>query len=210
MIMLAIIDYGMGNLRSVAKGFAKVGVEARVTSSAKDLGDARGIVLPGVGAFRDCIKNLEALGLAGPIVSSIRSGKPFLGICLGLHALFTESFEFGRYAGLDIFKGKVVRFPETPGLKVPQIGWNTIKIKAPQAPVLNGVAGGAPLSFYFVHSYYVVPEDPGIVAATTDYGLEYAAMIWKDNVMAVQFHPEKSQSGGLRMLRAFGDFVNKS
>ena len=206
--MLAIIDYGMGNLRSVSKGFAKVGVEARVTSAARDIEDASGIVLPGVGAFRDCIKNLEALGLTGPIVNSIKGGKPFLGICLGLHALFTESFEFGRYAGLGIFKGKVVRFPDSPGLKVPQIGWNTIRIKEPQAPVLTGIAGGA--SFYFVHSYYVIPEEPGIVAATTEYGLEYATMIWKDNVMAVQFHPEKSQAVGLRMLRAFGDFVDRA
>ena len=180
-----------------------------MVSAAKDIEDASGIVLPGVGAFRDCMRNLEALGLTGPIISSIRGGKPFLGICLGLHALFTESFEFGRYAGLDIFKGKVVRFPESTGLKVPQIGWNTIRIrKEGRAPVLDGIPDGA--SFYFVHSYYVIPEDPGIVAATTEYGLEYASMIWKDNVTAVQFHPEKSQATGLGMLRAFGDFVKKS
>ena len=205
--MLAIVDYGMGNLRSVCKGFAKVGVEARVVNTAKDINAAGAVVLPGVGAFRDCIGNLEALGLAEPIKNSIRVGKPFLGICLGLHALFTESYEFGRYKGLDIFKGKVVRFPEIPGLKVPQIGWNTINIKR-RAPVLDGIPDAS--SFYFVHSYYVIPEDPSIVAATTDYGLEYASMIWKDNVFAAQFHPEKSQAMGLKILKAFGDFVKSS
>ncbi|MDA8324742.1 MAG: imidazole glycerol phosphate synthase subunit HisH [Nitrospiraceae bacterium] len=205
--MLAIVDYGMGNLRSVWKGFAKVGVEARVVNTAKDINAAGAVVLPGVGAFRDCIGNLEALGLAEPIKNSIRGGKPFLGICLGLHALFTESYEFGRYKGLDIFKGKVVRFPEIPGLKVPQIGWNTINIKR-RAPVLDGIPDAS--SFYFVHSYYVIPEDPSIVAATTDYGLEYASMIWKDNVFAAQFHPEKSQAMGLKILKAFGDFVKSS
>ncbi len=197
----------MGNLRSVWKGFAKVGAEARVVTAAKDIADADGIVLPGVGAFRDCMKNLEAFGLAGPLISSIRGGKPFLGICLGLHALFSESFEFGRHEGLGIFRGKVVRFPETPGLKVPQIGWNTIGIKK-DSPALDGVPDGS--SFYFVHSYYVMAEDPEIVAATTEYGIEYASMVWKDNVMAVQFHPEKSQSVGLKMLKAFADFVKRS
>ena len=205
--MLAIVDYGMGNLRSVWKGFAKVGVEARVVNSPREVEDASAIVLPGVGAFRDCIGNLDALGLIGPLKKSIAGGKPFLGICLGLHALFTESYEFGRYDGLDIFKGKVVRFPGIPGLKVPQIGWNTINIKKP-APVLSGIPDGA--SFYFVHSYYVVSEDPSIIAATTDYGLEYTSMIWKDNVFAVQFHPEKSQAAGLRILKAFGDFMKSS
>ncbi len=197
----------MGNLRSVWKGFAKVGVEARVVNSAREINDASGVVLPGVGAFRDCIKNLEALELVGPLKKSITGGKPFLGICLGLHALFTESYEFGRYEGLDIFRGKVVRFPEVPGLKVPQIGWNTINIKR-RAPVLEGIPDAS--SFYFVHSYYVLPEDPSIVAATTNYGLEYTSMIWKDNVLAAQFHPEKSQAMGLRMLKAFGDFVKSS
>ncbi len=205
--MLAIIDYGMGNLRSVQKGFAKVGVEARVVSSPAEVRDAGAVVLPGVGAFRDCMKNLEELGLIGPILKSIGGGKPFLGICLGLQALFTESHEFGIHKGLDVFKGKVLRFPENAGLKVPHMGWNTINIKK-RPPVLSDVPDGS--SFYFVHSYYVAPEDPSIIAATTEYGIEYTSMAWKDNVFAVQFHPEKSQAMGLRILKAFGDFVKTS
>lgn len=205
--MLAIIDYGMGNLRSVQKGFAKIGTEATVVNSPADVMNASGIVLPGVGAFRDCIKNLEELGLTGPILKSIEAGKPFLGICLGLQALFTESHEFGVHKGLDVFKGKVLRFPENTGLKVPHMGWNTINIKR-RPPVLSEIQDGA--SFYFVHSYYVAPEDPAIIATTTEYGIEYTSMVWKDNVFAVQFHPEKSQAMGLEILRAFGDLVKKS
>lgn len=206
--MIAIIDYGMGNLRSVEKGFAKVGVDARIINSPKglDARDAHGIVLPGVGAFRDCVGNLEALGLKDPIIAAIKAGRPFLGICLGLQMLFTESEEFGRSEGLDLFKGKVVRFTGGAGLKIPHMGWNEVKIKR-RAPVLEQIPDGA--SFYFVHSYYVVPEDDSIVATTTDYGIEFVSMIWKDNVLATQFHPEKSQSFGLEILRAFGDFVKK-
>ncbi len=199
--MLAIVDYGMGNLRSVQKGFAKVGMEAAVVNTPEDIGRASAVVLPGVGAFRDCMRNLEELGLAGPIIRSIESGKPFLGICLGLQLLFSESHEFGVHKGLGVFKGKVLRFPGNSGLKVPHMGWNTINIKN-RPPVLSGVPDGS--SFYFVHSYYVAPEDQSIVAATTEYGIEYTSMVWKDNIFAVQFHPEKSQSMGLEILRAFG------
>ncbi len=200
----------MGNLRSVQKGFSKVGVEARVVNSPADVREASGVVLPGVGAFRDCMRNLEEQGLAGPIVRSIEAGKPFLGICLGLQLLFTESHEFGIHKGLDVFKGKVLRFPENPELKVPHMGWNTINIKK-RPPILADIPDGPDgASFYFVHSYYVAPEDPAITATTTEYGIEYTSMVWKDNVFAVQFHPEKSQATGLEILKAFGDFVKKS
>ncbi|MDA8169934.1 MAG: imidazole glycerol phosphate synthase subunit HisH [Nitrospiraceae bacterium] len=204
--MIAIVDYGMGNLRSVEKALAKVGADARIVSSARAIEDAEAVVLPGVGAFRDCVKNLDELKLREAIIKSIRSGKPFLGICLGLQVLFTESQEFGRCNGFDVFKGKVVRFPESNVLKVPHMGWNNIKI-INKAPVLKDIPDGT--SFYFVHSYYVVPEDSSIIATTTGYGIEYTSMVWKDNVFATQFHPEKSQAMGLKLLNSFREFVRK-
>jgi imidazole glycerol-phosphate synthase subunit HisH len=203
--MIAIVDYGMGNLRSVEKGFKKVGVEAVVTSSPKTIDDADAIVLPGVGAFRDCIRNLTDLSLTEAIGRSIEKGKPYLGICLGLQVLFSESEEFGRCKGLDIFRGKVVRFQIKE--KVPHMGWNTIRI-ANRPPILSDIPDDS--YFYFVHSFYVVPDDEGVTAATTDYGLNFTSMIWKDNVFATQFHPEKSQELGLRILKGFGDFVKKA
>jgi glutamine amidotransferase len=203
--MIAIVDYGMGNLRSVEKGFKKVGVEAKVTSSPKDVENARAVVLPGVGAFRDCIRNLTDLSLTGAIAKSIQQGKPYLGICLGLQVLFSESEEFGRCKGLDIFRGKVVRFQIRE--KVPHMGWNNVRIVR-RPPILSAVPDEA--FFYFVHSYYVVPDDGNIVAATTDYGVSFTSMIWKDNVFATQFHPEKSQGLGLQVLAGFGEFVKKS
>jgi glutamine amidotransferase len=201
--MIAIIDYGMGNLRSVQKGFEHVGVQVRVVSDARSVQDAAGIVLPGVGAFPDCMRNLDELGLIAPILRSIQKGKPYLGICLGLQVLFTESKEFGRSRGLDVFKGSVPRFPRS-GLKIPHMGWNQIDIKQ-RPPILADIPDRS--FFYFVHSYYVAPEDPGIVAATTDYGISFTSMVWKDNVVATQFHPEKSQKLGLQVLKGFGDFV---
>ena len=204
--MIAIVDYGMGNLRSVEKGFAHVGVDARVVSDARSLDDARGIVLPGVGAFRDCMANLDELGLVGPLLRNIEKGKPFLGICLGLQLLFSESGEFGHTKGLNVFAGTVPRFPGS-GLKVPHMGWNSIKIKN-RPPILADIPDGS--YFYFVHSYYVSPDDPSITATTTDYGVEFTSMLWKDNVFATQFHPEKSQKLGLVLLKNFGDFVKKS
>jgi glutamine amidotransferase len=203
--MIAIVDYGMGNLRSVEKGFKKVGVEAVVTSDPKTVDDATAIVLPGVGAFRDCIRNLTDLSLTESIGRSIEKGKPYLGICLGLQVLFSESEEFGTCRGLDIFRGKVVRFRIKE--KVPHMGWNTIQI-AKKPPILSEVPDDP--YFYFVHSFYVVPDDAGVVAATTDYGVTFTSMIWKDNVFATQFHPEKSQQLGLRILKGFGDFVKKA
>ncbi|MEK6673510.1 MAG: imidazole glycerol phosphate synthase subunit HisH [Nitrospirota bacterium] len=204
--MIAIIDYGMGNLRSVEKGFLKMGIDARIVSDTGSIDDARGIVLPGVGAFRDCIKNLTEARLTDAIIRSVKKGKPFLGICLGLQMLFSESEEFGRCRGLDLFKGKVVRFPES-GLKVPHMGWNNVRIlKRP--PIFDNIADEG--FFYFVHSFYVVAEDKGIIAGTTDYGLTFTSMIWDENVFATQFHPEKSQALGLKVLKGFGDFAAKA
>jgi len=203
--MIAIVDYGMGNLRSVEKGFQKVGVDARVTSSPQVIDDAEAVVLPGVGAFRDCIRNLTDLSLTDAIVRSIRKGKPYLGICLGLQVLFSESEEFGTCKGLDVFRGKVIRFGT--GMKVPHMGWNTVTLTN-RPPVFNGIEDNA--YFYFVHSYYVVPEDKSIIAGTTDYNGIFTSMIWKDNVVATQFHPEKSQGLGLRILQGFGNFIRKA
>jgi imidazole glycerol-phosphate synthase subunit HisH len=203
--MIAIVDYGMGNLRSVEKGFKKVGVDANVVTDPGSVDDAHGIVLPGVGAFRDCMRNLREKSLIEPVLRSIEKGKPYLGICLGLQLLFTESEEFGTYKGLDVFKGKVVRFQVD--LKVPHMGWNTLSVLR-KPPILEGIEAGA--FFYFVHSYYVVPEDDKITATTTEYGIPFTSMVWKENVFATQFHPEKSQENGLRVLRNFGDFVKKS
>lgn len=204
--MIAIVDYGMGNLRSVEKGFLRVGVDAKVVSDPAELDNAAGIVLPGVGAFRDCIRNLTETGLLEAIKESIQKGKPYLGICLGLQVLFSESEEFGLCKGLDILKGRVVKFPEGR-LKVPHMGWNNIKILRRPSMIDDIPDNGY---FYFVHSYYVVPEDKDIVAATTEYGIEFTSMVWKDNIFATQFHPEKSQELGLKVLKGFGDFVLKA
>lgn len=202
--MIAIIDYGMGNLRSVEKAFLKVGVDVTVTSQPETISRADGIVLPGVGAFRDCIQGLGGLELIDVIVDSIKKGKPYLGICLGLQVLFSESEEFGRCRGLNIIRGKVVRFPSSR-LKVPHMGWNEVKIQR-NNPLLEGIHDRS--YFYFVHSFYVIPEDSSVISTTTDYGLDFTSMIWKDNIFAVQFHPEKSQSKGLRILKNFGKIVN--
>jgi glutamine amidotransferase len=203
--MIAIVDYGMGNLRSVEKGFLKVGVDARVTNSPEFIDGADGVVLPGVGAFKDCMRELTNLQLVDAVVRAIQNNKPYLGICLGLQVLFSESEEFGRCRGLDIFRGKVVRFPEGE-LKVPHMGWNTLKLQKDN-PLLEGIDN---LSyFYFVHSFYVVSDDSSIVSTTTDYGVDFVSMVWKDNIYAVQFHPEKSQNVGLRLLKNFGRLVKR-
>jgi glutamine amidotransferase len=206
-MMIAIVDYGMGNLRSVQKGFEKVGHPARVVQDPESIRAASALVLPGVGAFRDCMGHLEERLLRDPIRAHIESGKPYLGICLGLQILFTESEEFGRCEGLNIIPGKVrkFRFEQEKGgtaspYKIPHMGWNAIrKVSAP--PVLADVPDGAYL--YFVHSYFVDPEDATVVATKTDYGLEFTSMIWKDNIFATQFHPEKSQALGLSILKNF-------
>ncbi len=201
----------MGNLRSVQKGFERMGREAVVTSDAKTILSASKIVLPGVGAFPDCMRNLREYGLIDAVLKSINSGKPFLGICLGLQLLFTESEEFGISKGLDVIKGRVVRFKgpafeahnsKAETLKVPHMGWNSVSIKR-RPPALADVPDGS--HFYFVHSFHVVPEDKGVIATTTGYGFEFVSSIWKDNVYATQFHPEKSQALGLSILKHFGE-----
>jgi glutamine amidotransferase len=204
--MIAIIDYGMGNLRSVQKGFEKVGFDAVVTADPRVVLEADRVVLPGVGAFPDCMRNLEQGGFVEPLLKVLQDGRPFLGICLGLQLLFTESEEFGVHKGLNVIPGRVVRFPEgmTEGeeeLKVPHMGWNQVSIKR-CPPALQGIEDGA--NFYFVHSFYVQPEDTSVVATTTGYGIEFCSSIWKDNIVATQFHPEKSQEKGLSILKNFG------
>jgi imidazole glycerol-phosphate synthase subunit HisH len=209
--MIAIIDYGMGNLRSVQKGFERMGREAVVTRDPRTILDAGKVVLPGVGAFPDCMRNLEEYGLIDAVQKSISAGKPFLGICLGLQLLFTESEEFGISRGLDIIKGKVIRFKgpafDTPHsalgtLKVPHMGWNSASIRR-RPPAMADVPDNS--YFYFVHSFHVVPEDKGVIATTTNYGIDFVSSIWKDNIFAVQFHPEKSQALGLSVLKRFGE-----
>jgi glutamine amidotransferase len=197
--MIAVIDYGMGNIRSVEKAFENIGADVVVTREEKAIMDSSHVVLPGVGAFKDCMKNLEAFGLIEPILRCIERGKPFLGICLGLQLLFEESSEFGPHKGLGVIRGKVVRF-ESSGLKVPHMGWNDLKIEKGSL-LLEGLAPGS--YFYFVHSYYAVPEDKGVVLTTTDYGVRFCSSIIKDNIMACQFHPEKSQALGLKVLKNF-------
>ncbi len=207
--MIAIVDYGMGNLRSVWKALRYLGAQVRLTQSPSDIREARGIVLPGVGAFRDCMANLERLGLLDPIMEAIRAGKPYLGICLGLQVLFEESEEFGTTRGMGVLQGRVVRFPPDmpaqgkgprPFLTVPHMGWNSIRL-VKQAPHLEGIPQEA--YFYFVHSYFGVPRDFSVAATTTNYGMDFVSSIWKENVFACQFHPEKSQAAGLKILKNF-------
>ncbi|HEY4232594.1 MAG TPA: imidazole glycerol phosphate synthase subunit HisH [Lacipirellulaceae bacterium] len=200
--MIAIIDYGMGNLRSVQKAFERAGHSAIITSDAAALADAKKIVLPGVGAFRDAIAALRDRQLVEPIRAAIASGKPFLGICLGLQLLMDRSFEDGEYEGLGIVPGDVVRFDVPPDYKVPHMGWNQLHFRR-RPPIFAGVDEAA--HFYFVHSYYVVPSDASIVAVETDYPTPFCSSIWRDNLFATQFHPEKSQAAGLRVLANFAE-----
>jgi imidazole glycerol-phosphate synthase subunit HisH len=202
--MIAIIDYGMGNLRSVQKGFEHVGFEAKVTRDVGTIDSARGVVLPGVGAFHACMENLARFGLIEPIRETVSRKKPFLGICLGFQLLFSQSEEFGNQKGLDLFPGKVVGFHSNHGLKVPHMGWNRIE-KKKESPFLEGITDGA--FVYFVHSFYVVPDDLSVVATMTDYGSPFVSSIATDHLFACQFHPEKSQEIGLRILTNFGQFV---
>jgi glutamine amidotransferase len=200
--MIAIIDYQMGNLRSVQKGFEKVGHEAVVTDDPAVLERAEKIVLPGVGAFQDAIAQLRRRDLVEPIRAGIEAGKPFLGICLGLQLLFDVSYEDGEHEGLGIVPGEVVRFDVPSEFKVPHMGWNQARI-ARRPPILEGIDEGT--HFYFVHSYYVVPRDESVVAVEVDYHRPFCAMIWRDNLFATQFHPEKSQADGLRILKNFAE-----
>jgi glutamine amidotransferase len=202
--MIAIIDYGMGNLRSVQKGLERVGFEAIVTRDVSQILSASGVVLPGVGAFSACMENLGKFGLIEPIHQIVRQKKPFLGICLGFQLLFSESEEFGKQKGLDLFPGRVVGFHADENLKVPHMGWNRI-VKKTESPFLEGISNGDYV--YFVHSFYVVPDNRSIVATTTDYGDSFVSSIATDRLFACQFHPEKSQELGLRILANFGRFV---
>ena len=196
---IVIVDYGSGNLRSVQKGLERVGYASVISHDPNDVSEATHLVVPGVGAFPECMKNLDRLGLLKPIREAIEMEKPYLGICLGLQILFTEGTEFGSHPGLGLVPGKVVRFPENE-LKVPHMGWNRIRIEKKNA-LLEGIPDGA--YFYFVHSYYGLPQESDWVATTTEYGVRFASSISRDRLFACQFHPEKSQQMGLRLLANF-------
>lgn len=199
--MIALIDYGMGNLGSVHKALLKVGCEVEVTSAAAVIEAAAGVVLPGVGAFDDCMTNLRASGVVPAIEAAVAADKPFIGICLGLQVLF-ESSEEGSLPGLCLLPGKVVRFRHN--LKIPQIGWNQVRVHG-EVPLLAGVPDGS--WTYFVHSYYVEPGDDSLVATTTDYGYEFVSAVRRGNLFASQWHPEKSASVGLKVLGNFRALV---
>lgn len=198
--MIAVIDYGAGNLRSAVRALQHVGAELVVTDQAAVIAQAQGVVLPGVGATRDTMQELERRGLIEAIRSVIRDGRPFLGICVGMQVLAEESEEFGRHACLGIVPGCVRRLPESAG-KVPQIGWNQVRLRQPEHPLLQGIPDGT--DFYFVHSYYVDTPDRRLVAGWTEYGVSFAAILAADNLMATQFHPEKSGPAGLLLYRNF-------
>ncbi len=197
--MIAIIDYGMGNLYSVEKAFAKIGVQASITSDAKIVARANKVVLPGVGAFGDCMKNLIEYGLVDVIHEVIGKGTPFLGICLGLQLLFEGSEEDPGVRGLGIFKGLVRRI-EAPDLKIPHMGWNSLSFSN-VSPLFAGLPDNP--FVYFVHSYHAVPEDLSVITADVDYGGRVTAAVGRDNIQAVQFHPEKSSSIGMQILENF-------
>lgn len=198
--MIRIIDYGMGNLRSVQKAFEKLGFAAEFCTSADDIASAEALVLPGVGAFRDAIHEIKRLDLDRAIKDYVAADRPFLGICLGLQLLFDVSYEDGEWPGLGIVPGEVRKFAPLPGLKIPHMGWNQLQpVGSPR--VLEGIP--ADCSFYFVHSYYVVPKHSEVIAATTQYPDPFTSVIERGRLMATQFHPEKSQNGGLRLLKNF-------
>ena len=200
--MIAIIDYGMGNLRSVQKAFEKIGATARIVPFPRDIEQAEGIVLPGVGAFGQAMENLRAIGWDVALRDAVKRGVPFIGICLGMQLLFESSEEMGQHEGLGILRGEVKRFDGN--LKVPQMGWNQMHIHHSN-PLLRDVAEGS--YAFFVHSYYCAPRDPAVVVATTNYGIDFASVVGSDNVFGAQFHPEKSQTVGLKMLENFAELV---
>ena len=200
--MIAIVDYQMGNLRSVQKAFERVGHAAAITADPKVLEQADHVVLPGVGAFADAIAEIRRRELIEPIRTAIESNKPFLGICLGLQMLFDVSYEDGEHEGLGVIPGEVRRFDVPAEYKVPHLGWNHVKQRRP-APIFEGIADGS--HFYFVHSYYVVPKDERVIAGEASYPEPFCAAIWRDNLFATQFHPEKSQAAGLQLLKNFAE-----
>ena len=198
--MIEIIDYGMGNLRSVQKALERAGADARFCTDPANLSNASAVVLPGVGAFADAAAEMRRTGFDDAVRSFVDSGRPFFGICLGLQLLFDESDEGGRHEGLGIIPGRVVRFESQPGLKIPHMGWNTVSHRESH-PLLNAVPDGE--HFYFVHSHFVRPANDSDVALTVEHGGEVCAAVARDNVFATQFHPEKSQDAGRRLLEAF-------
>ncbi|MDW7674749.1 MAG: imidazole glycerol phosphate synthase subunit HisH [Bacillota bacterium] len=200
--MIAIIDYGMGNLRSVEKALELLGYPVEVTSDPMRVSQAKGVILPGVGAFADAMKNLTEKKLVPVIKETVAAKKPFLGICLGLQLMFTESEENGIYEGLDIFRGRVKRIPA--GAKVPHMGWNQITIQK-ESTILTNIPSGS--NFYFVHSYYVDPEDKEIITTTTEYNNIFTSICSEGNTFGIQFHPEKSSRLGLEILKNFGQLV---
>jgi len=207
--MIALLDYGSGNLRSVEKALRKVGADVRRVTRPEGMKEASAAVLPGVGAFDDCITAMQKQELLGGVKDFIASGRPFLGICVGYQALFEKSEEFNSCAaGLSIFPGKVVRFSAGPGLKIPQIGWNQIEIAQPDCPLFRDIPNGSYV--YFVHSFFPKPVDETLVATRTEYGETFASSIWRDNLFATQFHPEKSQTVGLKLLSNFVGLVERS
>ncbi|MBI4830182.1 MAG: imidazole glycerol phosphate synthase subunit HisH [Candidatus Lindowbacteria bacterium] len=211
--MIAIVDYQMGNLRSVQKAFENRGFEAIIADRIELIRDAEGIVLPGVGAFGDCYRELKSRGFIEPLLEYIREGRPFLGICLGLQLLLTSSEESIGTPGLNVIPGNVRRF-DNGELKVPHMGWNRVRYPSAgrdngaRCPLFDGIPDGS--YFYFDHSYYVVPEDPLVAAGVTDYGVSFVSAVWRKNVFATQFHPEKSQSAGLKIIENFGKLVTKT
>lgn len=200
--MIAIIDYGMGNLRSVQKAFERVGADALITQSARDIHNAEKVVLPGVGAMQPAMDTLKAMNMIDAIKDAVSTGKPFLGICLGFQLLFEKSYEGGDVRGLGIVEGEVKRFTD---LKIPQIGWNQLSVQKKDCPLFKGIQW--PADVYFCHSYFVSPRQNEIIASTTDYGITFASAIWKGNLFGVQFHPEKSQKTGLQILKNFSEVV---
>ncbi|MCH1440408.1 MAG: imidazole glycerol phosphate synthase subunit HisH [Rubripirellula sp.] len=198
--MITIVDYQMGNLRSVQKGIERVGGQAKISSDPQEIASAEKLILPGVGAFGDAMAEIHRRNLAAPIIDFVHSNRPFLGICLGLQLLFERGFENGEHEGLGVLEGDVVRFNLPPSFKVPHMGWNTVTKRA-DAPILADTPENS--HFYFVHSYYVRPADPSIIALECDYGGKFCAMVRHNNLFATQFHPEKSQTNGLQILKAF-------
>jgi imidazole glycerol-phosphate synthase subunit HisH len=206
--MIALVDYDSGNLRSVEKALLKVGAEVRVVRRPEEIAPASAVVLPGVGAFDDCLQAMRKQELLAALKDFIGSGRPFLGICVGYQALFDRSQEFNSCAaGLEIFRGPVVRFSEKPGLKIPQIGWNQINVLRQDCPLYRGVPSGSYV--YFVHSFFPAPEDRSLAATETTYGQTFASSVWRDNIYATQFHPEKSQTVGLQLLKNFVGLANQ-
>jgi glutamine amidotransferase len=204
--VIAVVDYGMGNLRSVSKALEHVGARVTVTSNPEEVARAKGLVLPGVGAFKDAVSNLKTLDLWDVILEFLTTGKPFLGICLGLQLLFDVSLEFGETKGFGFIPGSVVAFDKRPGMKIPHMGWNQVFVRK-RSSLFQGIKNGE--FFYFVHSYYVKPESEDALLAQTEYGVTFPSAVAKGNVFGVQFHPEKSQKAGLKLLENFWNLVKE-